>query len=489
MELQDSGMYIDGQLIQGDGPGLDVENPSNETVVGTIASATTAQVVSAIGAARAAYDRGSWSALPATERVARVAALLDWFDAHRDLLRHTVMLEAGCPIGAPIMYAQVELPLRQTRDLLPYYLQLPDVETNPVPLMQRINAAGQFVDSLKRHVPVGVVSAISAYNFPFLLNLWKVVPALITGNTVVLRPSPLTPYSALLFGQAAQAAGLPPGVLNVVVDAGHEGGVLLTTDPRVDMVTFTGSSGVGERVAAQAAHGIKRIQLELGGKSAQIYLPDAMGKVAGAAASVCLSHAGQGCALGTRVFVPAAEKAHAMEQMAAALRGVVIGDAADPATQMGPVISAAQRDRCESFVQAARDEGAKVVCGGRRPAGLPRGYYFEPTVLDVPDNRNPAAQEEIFGPVVCVIGYDSVEHAVAMANDSRYGLSGYVYGQDMHQALTVAQSLRTGTVNVNSGLMSAFASSGGFGASGIGRERGLEGLRVYQQLQVLSIAN
>jgi len=305
----------------------------------------------------------------------------------------------------------------------------------------------------------------------------------------VLRPSPLTPLSALMLADAALEAGLPAGVLNIVAEAGAEGAVQLTTDPRVDMVTFTGSNDVGAKVMAQAAGTLKRVQLELGGKSAQIYLPDSVDRAVSAAASVCLAHAGQGCVLGTRVLVPEADKARVMEAMANSLRGVVIGDPQDPATQMGPVISAAQRARCETYVKLATEAGAKIVLGGGRPAHLSRGYYFEPTILDLPDNRNPAAQDEIFGPVVGVIGYRSVDHAVEMANDTLFGLSGYVFGKDLRQAAEVAQQLRTGTVNVNSGMMSAYVSSGGWGRSGQGRERGVEGLRIYQQLQILNLAN
>jgi aldehyde dehydrogenase (NAD+) len=242
-------------------------------------------------------------------------------------------------------------------------------------------------------------------------------------------------------------------------------------------------------VAAQAATGLKRLQLELGGKSAQIFLPDRVDDADGAPAAVCSSHAGQGCALGTRIFVPEAAKAEVLERMAGRMAALRVGDASDPETIVGPVITAAQRDRCAHYVAVAVAAGAKVVHGGQRPSGLDRGYFFEPTLLDLPDNANPAAQDEIFGPVVGVIGYRSLDHAVEMANDSPFGLSGYVYGHDLRQAIGVAEQLRTGTVNVNSGMHSPYVSSGGFGLSGIGRERGVEGLRIYQQLQVLNVSN
>jgi aldehyde dehydrogenase (NAD+) len=277
-------------------------------------------------------------------------------------------------------------------------------------------------------------------------------------------------------------------VLNVVAEAGAEGAAAMTVHRDVDMVAFTGSSTVGVQVAIQSAPTMKRLQLELGGKSAQIYLPDAMAQARAAAAMVCLAHAGQGCALGTRIFVPEAEKAGVLEAMAAVIsNAAVIGDPSDPKTTVGPVISASQRDRCQRYVDLAVEAGARVVCGGKRPASQAKGFFFEPTILDAPDNRNPAAQDEIFGPVVTVIGYRDLDHAAEMANDSSFGLSGYVHGQNVRQAVEVASRIHTGTVNVNGGMASAYASSGGWKLSGVGRERGVEGLRVYQQVQVLNV--
>ena len=230
---------------------------------------------------------------------------------------------------------------------------------------------------------------------------------------------------------------------------------------------------------------MKRLQLELGGKSAQIYLPDRIEAAFNAAIMVCMAHAGQGCVLGTRVFVPEAEKAKVLGAMQASMAHLKIGDSTDPTTTMGPVISEAQVARCERYVKLAVEAGATVVAGGKR-ADRP-GFYFEPTVLDVPDNKNPAAQEEIFGPVVAVIGYRDVDHAVEMANDSPLGLSGYVYGKDARLALDVAKRIRSGTVNVNTAMGSAYASSGGHKMSGVGRERGVEGIRAFQEIQVLNL--
>ena len=263
--------------------------------------------------------------------------------------------------------------------------------------------------------------------------------------------------------------------------------VLISTDPRVDMVSFTGSCTVGAKVAEQAAPTLKRLVLELGGKSAAIFLPDSAARAAAHGFQVCTSHAGQGCVLGTRVFVPEEVKPKILEAMAAAVANVKIGPANDPATHLGPVISANQRARCEHFTAAAVAGGGRVVAGGKRPEGLDKGFYFEPTILDVPDNSNPAAQEEIFGPVVTVIGYNDLDHAVAMANVSQFGLSAWVTGQDKVAALNTGLKIRSGAVNVNGAVMSSYASGGGIKMSGLGRERGIEGLREFQMITTFNI--
>jgi aldehyde dehydrogenase (NAD+) len=372
-------------------------------------------------------------------------------------------------------------------EVMELYLSLPSWQENPLPLEQRVTQMGTTFQSHMRFAPIGVVSAIAAYNYPFLTALWKVIPALVTGNTMVLRPSPLTPLSAMEIAEAALEAELPSGVLNIVIESGLEGGRLMSTHDAVDMVAFTGSTAVGAQIMAQAAPTMKRLQLELGGKSAQIFLPDSLDHIGAHVLGACTAHAGQGCAIGTRVFVPEENKAQVLEKIVAAMDSVRCGPAEDPETKLGPVISAGQRARCEQFVQAAVAHGGKVVVGGKRPDYLDKGFFFEATALDVPDNKNPAAQEEIFGPVICVIGYRDLDHAVEMANDSKFGLSGYVHGKDKAAAYKVGQAINSGTVNVNAGMMSAYISSGGIKLSGLGRERGVEGLRIYQQMTCLNL--
>jgi aldehyde dehydrogenase (NAD+) len=480
-------MLIDGRLVKGAGAQVIVHNPSSGEVAATFAGASVDQFAAAIASARVAADKGEWAALKPSERVTVLRRFLELLVDRTAALKSLITLETGAPVGGFIIEAQVAGPLRQIGEMFDLYAKLPELEENPLTLDERINSSGGFVQSIKRYIPVGVVAAISAYNFPLHISLWKLMSALVTGNCVILRPSPLTPLATLALGEAALAAGLPAGVLHIVAEAGPEGATLMTSDPAVDMVSFTGSTEVGSKVAAQAAPSMKRLQLELGGKSAQIYLPDRIEAAFSAAIGVCLAHAGQGCVLGTRVFVPEADKPKVLAAMAASLAYARIGDSADPTTTMGPVISAAQAARCERYVQLAVDAGATVVAGGKRPDRP--GFYFEPTILDVPDNKNPAAQDEIFGPVVCVIGYRDIDHAVEMANDSSLGLSGYVYGKDARAALDVAKRIRTGTINVNSFFSSPTASIGGHKMSGVGREKGIEGFRAFQEIQVMNLGS
>jgi acyl-CoA reductase-like NAD-dependent aldehyde dehydrogenase len=253
------------------------------------------------------------------------------------------------------------------------------------------------------------------------------------------------------------------------------------------MVSFTGSTAVGRRIAAQAAATTKRVALELGGKSAQIYLPDAIEKVGAGATQVVAVTSGQACVAATRMLVPLDRKEEALELVAGALEQLKVGPPDDPTVLVGPLIDAAARDRCARYVRLAEEAGAKVVTGGQAPAELDRGYYFEPTALDLPDNLNPAARDEIFGPVLAVIGYEDADHAVALANDTEYGLAAQVYGSDVAAATAVARRLRAGTVNVNTSVFSAFAPGGGYKQSGLGRERGPEGIRSFQEVKHMAI--
>jgi aldehyde dehydrogenase (NAD+) len=381
--------------------------------------------------------------------------------------------------------AQVNMGLALGRQTIDLYQSMNHEEANPVPVDDLVR--GRVVLSIRRNEPIGVVSAITPYNGAIIMAFQKLIPALMAGNSVILRPSPLTPLSSLVFGAAADAAGLPAGVLSVVIEDGAEGAELLTSDPAVDMVSFTGSTAVGRQILTQAAATVKRVSLELGGKSAQIYLDDAVGRVGRGAMAVVAMTSGQACVAATRMLVPNSRKAEVVEAVCATYGMIKVGHPTDPSNLMGPVISAGQRDRCERYIALAEEHGAKVACGGGRPAGLDKGYYLEPTVLDLPDNSNPAARDEIFGPVIGILGYEDLNDAVRIANDTTYGLAGQIYGADIATATAVARRIRAGAVTVNNGVFSAFAAGGGYKQSGLGRERGPEGIREFQEVKHMAI--
>ena len=474
--------YIDGRWVSGDGPELPVESPADGSMVTTVAAASVDQVGAAIGAARRAFDAGPWPRLAAAERIAMVGRFIDALAARRSLLIETVIAEAGCPrlVTEP---AQVDVSVSSSRQLVDLYSRLPEWEHNQAPLSDHF-VGSKLRMSLTRYEPVGVVAAISPYNFPLLTNVWKVVPGLLAGCAVVLRPNPLTPLAALVLGEAAEEAELPPGVLNVVAEADSAGAMLLTSDPRVDMVSFTGSTAVGRAVAAQAAPTLKRVILELGGKSVALHLPDALeggvGGVVGAAMMVFGANSGQGCALQTRILVPEAHRSAVVEALAATVAALPIGDPSAPTTLIGPLITERQRQRVDDLVQRSADAGARVAAGGSAPKSLDRGWFYQPTVLDAPDPDNPGNQEEFFGPVVSVVGYRDIDHAVEIANNSSYGLSGGVYTGDLALGSEVAGRLRSGTVEVNVGWTSGYTPFGGIKGSGYGKELGAAGLRAYQ---------
>ena len=481
--LQERRSFVAGRWVEGDGS-FPVENPADESCVAELAAAPLHVVGSAIAGARRSFDEGTWAGLPARDRSRVLHALLDHLESLHEPLVASMVAEAGQPVLFAEM-AQYAAGLALARNTIDLYLALAHEEANPVPVDQLVR--GRVAVSLRRHEPVGVVVAITPYNGAIIMAFQKLIAALMAGNSVILRPSPLTPISSLAFGMAAEAAGLPAGVLNVVVEPGAAGAEMLTTDPAVDMLSFTGSTAVGRLILAQAAPTVKRVALELGGKSAQVYLPDALHRVAAGASQVVAMTAGQACVAATRMLVPIDRKDEVLQAVSHAYTSIKVGPPSDLTAMMGPLITAAQRERCERFVALAEESGGKVVIGGGRPPGLERGYFFEPTVLDLPDNANPAAQEEIFGPVLAVIGYRDVDDAVRIANDSIYGLSGQVYGADLATATALARRIRSGAVNVNTSMFSAYAPSGGYKQSGLGRERGVEGIRAFQEIKHLCI--
>jgi acyl-CoA reductase-like NAD-dependent aldehyde dehydrogenase len=340
---------------------------------------------------------------------------------------------------------------------------------------------------VKVREPIGVVAAITPYNFPFSVNMGKITQALAAGCSIVLKPSPYTPLEALILGEIAQEAGLPPGVLNIITGDADVGGKL-TTDPRVDMVTFTGSDKVGAAIQAQAAPTLKRCVMELGGKSALIVRHDADIRMSAVIGSAFTVHSGQGCALTTRHLIHNSVRREYVAALKAQVEKMVIGNPADPKVTIGPLIREVARKRTEEYVGIARDEGATLVAGGKRPEHLERGFFYLPTIFDDVLNSHRLAREEVFGPVAAVIGFDDDDEAVAMANDSDFGLSGAIQSADVPTAYEMALRIRTGSLTINGGTGAPMESSypfGGIKRSGYGRENGIEGIDEFTYIKTV----
>ncbi|MFC5751870.1 aldehyde dehydrogenase [Actinomadura rugatobispora] len=476
-------MLIGGRLVPASGGGTfpDV-NPATEERIGVAADATAADMDAAIGAARAAFDGTDWAADPAF-RARCLRQLQQALAKHAEELRATIVAEAGAPV-ALTHGAQLDIPvegLGWVADLAERYAWTTDLGV--------AEPYGIRSHRYLRREPVGVVGAITPWNFPMQINLAKVGPALAAGNTVVLKPAPDTPYTATLLGRlAAEETDLPPGVLNVVTSSRHEIGQLLAEDERVDMVSFTGSTATGRTVMRAGAGTIKKVFLELGGKSALLALDDAdLKKAVGNAAFQITTHAGQGCAILTRLVLPRSRYEEGLEMLVETLRGWPYGDPTDPGNLMGPLISERQRERVRGHIATGLREGARLALGGGVPAHLPTGHYVEPTVLADVHPDATVAQEEIFGPVIAVLAHDGDDDAVRIANNSRYGLSGMVVSASDERARAVAHRVRTGTISVNGGLFyGADAPFGGYRQSGVGRESGVAGFEEYLEIKTIA---
>ncbi|MET8654487.1 MULTISPECIES: aldehyde dehydrogenase [Nocardia] len=479
-----SQLLIGGELRPGGGGTFETVNPATEEVLGQAPDADSADLDAAIGAARTAFDDTDWSRDHAF-RAHCLRQLRTALQADAEALREITIAE----VGAPLMLTrgpQLEGPvddLEYAAGLAESYAWETDLGT--------ASPMGIKSSRVLRREAIGVVGAITPWNFPHQINFAKLGPALAAGNTVVLKPAPDTPWCATSVGAIiAEHTDIPPGVVNIITSSAHEIGSALTSDPRVDMISFTGSTATGRAVMTNAAATLKKTFLELGGKSAFVILDDAdIAAAAGFAAfSVCV-HAGQGCALTTRLLVPRAAYEQAIEAAAATMGGIRPGDPTKPGTICGPLISSAQRARVEHYLSLARAEGGRIVVGGGRPAGLDRGFFIEPTLIADLDNGATAAREEIFGPVLVVIPHDGDDDAIRIANDSPYGLSGSVWGTDPARIDHVTSRIRTGTLGVNGGIWySADAPFGGYKQSGNGREMGVAGFEEYLETKLIATA-
>jgi aldehyde dehydrogenase (NAD+) len=473
------GHYIDGQWTEPDGGRYDVVNPATEAVIGTAPDASVAQVSQAVAAARVAFDTGPWSTAEPAERARCLQQLSDALMAKGEEIYALAQAEWGCTANERLIHVDG-----------PAFMVGHAAELATEPAEAPMDAWGAAGTTLLRYEPLGVVAAMTPWNFPHTLNVMKLGAALAAGNTLVLKPSPLTPLAGLALARIIdEDTDIPPGVVNVVTPTSVEASRSLTLDPRVDMVSFTGSSAVGRDVMAGAATTMKRVLLECGGKSATILLPDVDVTdefLERLLFEGCTMHAGQACILNSRLLLPDAIHDEVVDRLAELSRAVVIGDPVDPAVTMGPLISREHLDRVEGFVKRAEADGATVVAGGARPKDLRSGFYFEPTILTDAAADSHIAQEEVFGPVLTVLRYRDDDDAVAIANNSAYGLGGAVWGSDVDRAVAIARRIRTGQVSIN-GTIPGDAPFGGFKQSGIGREGGVMGLRAYMEPKAIGI--
>jgi acyl-CoA reductase-like NAD-dependent aldehyde dehydrogenase len=447
-------------------------NPATEEPITPVARGDERDVEAAVAAARKAFDEGPWPRMSPHERGRIVWKLGDLIQANLDEMAR---LESQCTGKTLFDSGKVEIPF--AAEVFRYYAGWA-TKIHGETLQLRDNA---FTFTLRQ--PVGVIGAIVPWNFPFLLSSWKIAPALAAGNTVVLKPASQTPLTALKFAELCQQAGLPEGVFNVVTGPGGKAGMALVKDPRVDKIAFTGSTEVGKQIMREAAGTLKRLSLELGGKSPNIVFADAdMEAALRGAMTGIFYNKGEVCAAGSRLFLEERVHDEFMAKLTERVKGLKVGDPMDKATRMGPVVSKQQMETVLSYIEAGKRDGARLVAGGSRIAT--RGYFVEPTIFDGVTNRMKIAREEIFGPVLSVIPFESVEEGLAEGNNTTYGLAAAVWTRDVAKALKAARAIRAGTVWVNAyNLFDAALPFGGFKESGFGREMGSAGLEHYTEVK------
>jgi acyl-CoA reductase-like NAD-dependent aldehyde dehydrogenase len=455
---------------------IEVVSPTSEEVIAAVPAASKVDMDRAVAAARDAFEHGPWPQTTLDERIEVLKRLADALGANRDALASLITDEMGCPIAQS---RAIQVP--SSRAILDAQLELaPSYPFRSV----RNSATGA---ALVIREPVGVVAAVVPWNMPLATTMQKLGPALLSGCTVVLKPAPETPLDAYFLGEMLLDAGLPAGVINIV-PTDRAVSEYLVTHPGVDKVAFTGSTAAGRRIAALCGQDLRRVTLELGGKSAAVILDDAdLETTVERLRMGSLRNSGQVCSLKTRLVVSTRRERELLDRLVALLESMPLGDPHDPATQIGPMVAARQRAVVENYIKVGLDQGAKIVVGGGRPPGLDRGWFVEPTIFSGVEADMRIAQEEIFGPVLAVITYGDEDEAIAIANNSSYGLNGSIFTSDLERGLELARRIRTGTVELNGNPAGYRAPMGGFKSSGIGRESGPEGFDPYVELKAIGL--
>jgi len=463
-------LWIGGEWVPSEGnETIEVISPHTEEVIATVPHASEADIDKAVAAANQALTAGPWAAMAPAERADLMAAFMGTLAAKSDDLAQTITAENG----SPLMFSHLGQ-VGATLMVLDYFTNL----TREFPFEEE--RQGMLASVIVRREPVGVVGGIVPWNVPLFVGMLKLAPALASGSTIVLKPSPETPLDSYLLAEALEEAGIPKGVVNIVA-AGREVGEHLVRHPGVDKIAFTGSTTAGRHIASICGQQLKRCTLELGGKSAAIILDDAdldatLDQMLGMSA---LMNNGQACVAQTRILASRERYPDLIDGIARRIEAMKVGDPAELDTEIGPLVAERQRDRVEKYIVQGQEEGAELVIGGGRPAGQDTGWYVEPTLFAKVTNDMRIAQEEIFGPVLAAIAFDDVDDAVAIANDTTYGLSGSVWTTDAEVGLDVARRVRTGNMNINGFMIEPCAPFGGFKESGVGREGGPEGLAAY----------
>jgi len=466
-------IYIGGEWVSPSRPDtIAVLDSTTEEVIGTVPACTAEDAERAVRAARRAFDQ--WASTSPAERAKYMTRTAEALGAKMTEIGHLITREVGTPINLS-MIIQVGLPTTTFASM--------------AELVDQVTFEETVGHSLVVREPVGAVGAITPWNYPLHQIAAKVAPALTAGCTVVLKPSEVAPLSAFALAEIMDEVGLPPGVFNLVSGTGPELGEAIASAAQVDMVSFTGSTRAGRRVAELAAASVKRVALELGGKSANVILPDAdLERAVSSGVTMCFLNSGQTCIALSRMLVPRARLAEAEIIAARVAESYIAGNPLDPSTLLGPLVSAAHRVRVRSYIQRGMDEGAKLVTGGvDPPEGLEKGFFVRPTVFSEVGRDMTIAQEEIFGPVLCMIPYGSEDEAIEIANDSVYGLAGAVWSADSGHATDVARRIRTGQVDINGALFNPLAPFGGFKQSGHGRELGKFGLEEFLETKSIQL--